>query len=114
MPHAYGIDFVGGQIQEYRFSKPVSSDAVRASLKENGVEEAVIQQFDKNPENVIIRTSEDTAEKVQAAFEVLADADKRQAYDDNRKRNLLDSPIDTAREIWQAYFGQVVQAATVK
>jgi SecD/SecF fusion protein len=66
--HAYGIDFVGGQIQEYRFSKPVSSDAVRASLKENGIEEAVIQQFAKNPENVMIRTSEDTAQKVETAF----------------------------------------------
>jgi SecD/SecF fusion protein len=66
--HAYGIDFVGGQIQEYRFDKPVSADAVRASLKENGIEEAVIQQFEKNPENVIIRTSEDTAEKVETAF----------------------------------------------
>ena len=51
---------------------------------------------------------------VQAAFDVLSDADKRQAYDDNRKRNLLDSPIDTAREIWQAYFNQVVQAAAAQ
>jgi DnaJ-class molecular chaperone len=49
---------------------------------------------------------------VQAAFEVLSDADKRQAYDDNRKRNLLDSPIDTAQEIWRAYFSQVTRAAT--
>ena len=45
---------------------------------------------------------------------MLSDADKRQAYDDNRKRNLLDSPIDTAREIWQAYFNQVVQAAAAQ
>lgn len=41
---------------------------------------------------------------VQEAYDVLSDADKRQAYDDNRRRNLLDSPIDTAREIWAAYF----------
>ena len=27
----------------------------------------------------------------------------RQAYDDNRRRNLLDDPLHTAQEIWQAY-----------
>ena len=45
---------------------------------------------------------------VQEAFDVLSDADKRQAYDDNRRRNLLDSPIDTAREIWANYFDELV------
>jgi DnaJ-class molecular chaperone len=51
---------------------------------------------------------------VQEAYEVLSDADKRKAYDDNRRRNLLDSPIDTAREIWGAYFDQVLEAAGPK
>lgn len=41
---------------------------------------------------------------VQEAYEVLSDAEKRQAYDDNRRRNLLDNPLETAREIWQNYF----------
>lgn len=45
---------------------------------------------------------------VQAAYDVLSDADKRQAYDENRRRNLLDSPMDTAREIWQAYFQRLI------
>ena len=45
---------------------------------------------------------------VQEAYDVLSDADKRQAYDDNRRRNLLDSPLETAQEIWQAYFKSVV------
>lgn len=45
---------------------------------------------------------------VQEAYEVLSDADKRQAYDDNRRRNLLDSPIDTAREIWKSYFNPLL------
>lgn len=45
---------------------------------------------------------------VQTAYEVLSDEGKRQAYDGNRRRNLLDSPIDTAREIWSAYFSRLI------
>ena len=41
---------------------------------------------------------------VQEAYEVLSDQVKRQTYDDNRRRNLLDSPLETAREIWSNYF----------
>jgi len=48
---------------------------------------------------------------VQEAYEVLADDVLRQAYDDNRRRNLLDDPAQTAREIWQVYFDAVVQSA---
>ena len=46
---------------------------------------------------------------VQEAYDVLADDAKRQAYDDNRRRNLLDDPAATARDIWQAYFAPLVQ-----
>lgn len=45
---------------------------------------------------------------VQVAYEVLSDHDKRKAYDDNRQRNLLDSPIDTARAIWQDYVSRIL------
>ncbi|MGI9150964.1 MAG: DnaJ domain-containing protein [Limnohabitans sp.] len=46
--------------------------------------------------------------EVQEAYDVLSDDVKRKAYDDNRKRNLLDDPAVTAREIWQSYFQQVL------
>lgn len=45
---------------------------------------------------------------VQQAYEVLSDADRRQAYDDNRRRNLLDSPLETARAVWQNYFNPLL------
>ena len=46
--------------------------------------------------------------EVQEAYDVLSDNEKRKAYDDNRRRNLLDDPAQTAREIWQSYFQQVL------
>ena len=46
---------------------------------------------------------------VKEAYDVLADEDARAAYDENRRRNLLESPIETATEIWQNYLTGVLQ-----
>ncbi len=48
----------------------------------------------------------------QEAYEVLSDPVKRQAFDANRQRNLLDDPLHTAGQIWQAYFSRVVESVT--
>jgi len=53
----YGIDFAGGELQEYSFKTPVTIDAVRQVLKELGLADASIQQFKDNPKVVLIRTS---------------------------------------------------------
>lgn len=45
---------------------------------------------------------------VQQAYDVLSDPEKRKAFDNNRQRNLLDSPIETARAIWFDYFSRLV------
>ena len=47
--------------------------------------------------------------EVQEAYETLSEADKRKIYDENRRRSLLDSPIDTAREIWQYYLNGILK-----
>ena len=60
---------------------------------------------DKNPSNdapAKFRT-------IQEAYEILSDVDKRRAYDENRRRGLLDSPIETAREIWQYYLDGILK-----
>lgn len=46
--------------------------------------------------------------QVQEAYETLSDVEKRKTYDENRRRSLLDSPIDTAREIWQYYIDGIL------
>jgi DnaJ-class molecular chaperone len=46
---------------------------------------------------------------VKEAYDVLSDAEKRSAYDENRRRNLLESPIDTATDIWKNYLSGVLQ-----
>jgi len=69
---AYGIDFSGGQLQEYSFKDPVQVDKVRQSLKEINVADASIQGFKDNPKLVLIRTSEDKStaitEQLKKAF----------------------------------------------
>ena len=77
---AYGIDFVGGQIQEYQFQTPISTDELRSTLKDIGLESAVIQQFDQYPQNIIIRTAEDTYDQVREGF--------RNAFPDNKFEEL--------------------------
>jgi len=68
----YGIDFAGGQLQEYSFKNPPSIDKVRGILKELGLKDASIQQFKDNPNAILIRTSEDKSQdltgKLKEAF----------------------------------------------
>lgn len=56
---AYGIDFSGGQLQEYMFKSAPSVDTVRKVLDEINLKNASIQQFKDNPNVLLIRTSED-------------------------------------------------------
>ncbi|MFA5114613.1 MAG: protein translocase subunit SecD [Candidatus Omnitrophota bacterium] len=54
--NAYGIDFSGGQLQEYSFKNAPSVDAVREAMKEINLADATIQQFKENPRVVLIKT----------------------------------------------------------
>jgi len=58
-PTVYGIDFAGGQLQEYNFKNPPSVDKIRQVLKDIKLADATIQQFKDNPKVILIRTSED-------------------------------------------------------
>ena len=81
----------------------LASSATLADVKKAFRTQASLHHPDKN-------AAANAAERfraVQAAYDVLSDPDRREAYDDNRRRNLLDSPIETAREIWQGYFDKL-------
>jgi SecD/SecF fusion protein len=63
---AYGIDFAGGQLQEYSFKTPPAIDQVRDVLKKIDLGDASIQQFKENPRIVLIRTKEDKSQILTA------------------------------------------------
>ena len=64
---AYGIDFTGGQMQEYRFASPVEIEDVRHSLVGIGIEDATIQSMEAKNQ-VLIKTSEDAASEITKEF----------------------------------------------
>ena len=85
----------------------LASSATLADIKKAFRQKAAQYHPDRNPD-------EDAPARfraVQEAYEVLSDDAKRVAYDDNRRRNLLDDPAEAARGIWQAYFEPLVRAA---
>lgn len=82
----------------------LSASATLAEIKKAYRQQASLHHPDRNAE----ATAAQRFRAVQEAYDVLADADKRQAYDDNRRRNLLDQPLETAREIWQHYFNRLL------
>ena len=82
----------------------LSSAATLADVKKAFRQKASFYHPDRN-------AAEDAAARfraVQEAYDVLSDADRRQAYDDNRRRSLLGSPIETAQEIWLDYFNRLL------
>ena len=82
----------------------LGSDATLADIKKAFRQKASLYHPDRN-------NATDAAARfraVQAAYEVLSDDSKRQAYDDNRRRNLLDNPLETAHELWTRYVASVL------
>lgn len=85
----------------------VGAHASLADIKKAFRQKASFFHPDRNP-------APDAAARfraVQKAYEVLSDDELRSAYDDNRRRNLLDDPLQTAQEIWQAYSKNILSSS---
>lgn len=83
----------------------VASSATLADIKKAFRQKASQYHPDRNPD----ADAPARFRAVQEAYEVLSDDARRLAYDDNRRRNLLDNPAQTAGDIWQAYFEPLIQ-----
>ncbi len=93
------------KLKDYYAALGVVTNATITEIKNAYRKKASQLHPDKN-------TSSDAPAKfreIQEAYETLSDIDKRKIYDENRRRGLLDSPIDTAREIWQYYLNGILK-----
>jgi len=63
----YGVDFTGGQVQEYSFEKQINIEKIRESLGKAGLADVSIQQITGKNE-VIIKTAKDTVDLVGKKF----------------------------------------------
>ncbi len=65
---AYGIDFTGGQLQEYSFAKPIKTEDIRKALLHIKIKDVSIQSVGEKNE-VLIKTSKDVATKIKNEFD---------------------------------------------
>jgi len=83
----------------------VRSSASLAEIKKAFRQQAALHHPDRNASpNAASRFN-----AAQQAYEVLTNPDRRKIYDENRQRQLLDNPADTARSIWNDYFQRLMQ-----
>lgn len=84
-------------MKDYYALLGVSPDASIAVIKASHRKKAFQYHPDRNPDP-------DAAHKfreAQEAYEVLSDAERRKAYDDSRRRSLIDDPLASAQQIWE-------------
>jgi curved DNA-binding protein CbpA len=91
-------------MNDYYRSLGVPPTATLAEIKAAYRKRASALHPDRNPS----QKAHAEFQAMQEAYEVLSDAARRRAYDDNRRRSLIDNPLETAREIWGAYLKGVL------
>lgn len=82
----------------------LESDATLTEVKTAFRQKAALFHPDRNaaPE------APERFREIKQAYDTLSNQAKRTAYDENRRRNLLDNPLQTATEIWTNYIQGVL------
>ena len=83
----------------------IDSDATSAAIKNAYRKKASEYHPDKNS----APDAPARFREIQEAYDLLSDPVKRRDYDENRRRSLLEEPLETAREIWTTYLNKVLQ-----
>ena len=83
----------------------LESDASAAAIKSAYRKKASEFHPDKN----MAADAADNFREVQEAYDLLADASKRRLYDESRRRNLLENPLASSKEIWKTYMSNLLQ-----
>jgi DnaJ-class molecular chaperone len=92
-------------MKDYYFILGVASNAPLADIKKAYRLKAAEFHPDRNSSEL----APVKFHAVKEAYDVLSDEAARAAYDDNRRRNLLESPLETAADIWKNYLSGVLQ-----
>lgn len=82
----------------------ISPLADAATIRTAYRQAARLHHPDRNPDpNAAARFQE-----AQAAYDLLADEDKRRDYDALRQRNLVEDPLREATSLWNTYLDKVI------
>ncbi|MFA6355474.1 MAG: protein translocase subunit SecD, partial [Candidatus Omnitrophota bacterium] len=65
----YGVDFKGGQVQEFKFAKAMDVKDVRNALAEIGLGGSSVQQLKDDPKVFIIRVPEKVTDEISKKFD---------------------------------------------
>lgn len=60
----YGVDFLGGQVLEYKITPPANIDNLRGVLKKEGFSDVAIQDFKDIPGAIMVKSKGDIAARV--------------------------------------------------
>lgn len=91
-------------MKDYYAQLGVPPDAAVDRIKSAYRKKASQFHPDRNPDPNAAQKFRDA----QEAYEVLADAERRKAYDDSRRRSLIDDPLVSARQIWTNIIEQAI------
>ena len=93
-------------MKDYYAQLGVSPDASIETIKSSYRKKASQYHPDRNPDP----NAAQKFREAQEAYDVLSDEERRKAYDDTRRRSLIDDPLAAARQIWN----NIVEKAAAK